>query len=238
MGLRPHGSEPCASTVPPLEQLVRSARIELARRNPPDSRSGASTRSATTAWYRARESNPAASVCRTEGLTRGRARQVAAEGIEPSRPSLWGSSAPCARSVGTVEAAGVEPANLCLQGSDPSRRRPRARRGNRTHLVPLDRRIASPEASASKMKWGDGSESNRYLALHRRALSPLSYQHQKSVRPEGFEPSSLANRASVLPLDERRIQAVRVAGIEPAASSFQARLSTGDLHPVGVPCGS
>src|SRR4051812_28528475 len=62
-----------------------------------------------------------------------------------------------------------------------------ARRGNRTHLVPLDRRIASPEASASKKRsgewgmgngewgmgngaWGDGRESNPYLAVHSRAL--------------------------------------------------------------------
>ena len=47
-------------------------------------------------------------------------------------------------------------------------------------------------------EWGDGRESNPYLAVHSRALSPLSYQHHESVRPEGFEPSSLANRASVL----------------------------------------
>jgi hypothetical protein len=127
-----------------------------------------------------------------------------------------------------VEVAGVEPAYLCLQGSDPSRRRPRdsqcpppesnrllpgfnrtrrpltqegrsARRGNRTHLVPLDRRIASPEASASNdREWGDGRESNPHLAVHSRALLPLSYQnHQWSgwqdlnLRPLAPETSAL-----------------------------------------------
>lgn len=56
--------------------VVRSARIELARDGP--------TRLSTWRvyrlrhdrdWYRARESNPAASVCRTVGLPRDRARR-------------------------------------------------------------------------------------------------------------------------------------------------------------------
>src|SRR4051812_29002320 len=103
----------------------------------------------------------------------------------------------------SVEMAGVEPATLCVQNSAPSRRHPQclppesnrllplfrrtrrpltqerrsARGGNRTHLHPLDRRIASPEAFASKVNEGDGGESNPYLAVHSRALSPLSYHH-------------------------------------------------------------
>lgn len=43
-----------------------------------------------------------------------------------------------------------------------------------------------------------------------------------------------ANRAGVVPPKvgpEHLPMAVRVAGIEPAASSFQARSSTSDLHP-------
>jgi hypothetical protein len=136
-----------------------------------------------------------------------------------------------------VEVAGVEPANLCLQGSDPFRRRPRWS-SSESRSAPLRNRTGSFRASAGRADhlrkrgvalavgieptwlrwtdgslhqkrrranaWGDGRESNPYLAVHSRALSPLSYQHhERSALKDSNPHLSLIGRAS-LPLDERR----------------------------------
>jgi hypothetical protein len=68
-----------------------------------------------------------------------------------------------------------------------------------------------------------------------RATTPWPPKSIGSVRPRRIERRSAGYQPAALPLCYGR--AVWVAGVEPAASSFQARASSADLHP-GVPWGN
>ena len=108
----------------------------------------------------------------------------------------------------------------------------------------LDRQAAYPDAYGTLgLPRGDHPDSNRDQEVHSLSCEPLHHGHHQqesqSARGESNADLPVIGQLHYLYATSGE-STVWVAGIEPAASSFQARLSTSDLHPEnhsGVPAG-
>ena len=100
--------------------------------------------------------------------------------------------------------------------------------GNRTRLDPARQAGGIPRCLRDQR--GDHPDSNRDQEVHSLPCEPLHHGHHEAVRPRRIERRSAGYQPAALPLCYGQ-EMVWVAGIEPAAASFQARLSTNDLHP-------